>query len=125
MGKIGIIGGSGLYSMEFLNAEWLDVETHWGKPSDQVLRGNLEGIELYFLPRHGRGHIYPPTTVPYKANIAALKKCGVEQIISFSACGSLNETMAPGDFVVVNQYIDRTVQRDKSFLEQIVLLTLA
>jgi len=115
VGKLGIIGGSGLYSMEFQNAEWLDVDTHWGKPSDHVLRGNLDGVEIYFLPRHGRGHIYSPTTVPYKANIAALKKCGVEQIISFSACGSLNERMAPGDFVVVSQYIDRTVQRDKSF----------
>jgi 5'-methylthioadenosine phosphorylase len=115
VGKLGIIGGSGLYSMEFQSAEWLDIDTHWGKPSDQVLRGYLDGIEIYFLPRHGRGHIYSPTTVPYKANIAALKKIGVEQIISFSACGSLNKQMTPGDFVVVSQYIDRTVRRDKSF----------
>jgi 5'-methylthioadenosine phosphorylase len=115
MGKLGIIGGSGLYSLEFQNAEWLEVDTYWGKPSDKILRGELDGVEVHFLPRHGRGHIYSPTTVPYKANIAALKKCGVEQIISFSACGSLNEQMAPGDFVVVSQYIDRTVQRDKSF----------
>ena len=115
MKKIGIIGGSGLYSMEFQKSEWLDIDTYWGKPSDQILRGTLDDVEIYFLPRHGRGHIFSPTNVPYKANIASLKKCGVERIISFSACGSLNERMVPGDFVVVSQYIDRTVQRDKSF----------
>ena len=115
MTKIGIIGGSGLYSMEFDSAEWVDVNTHWGKPSDHVLEGTLEGIDICFLPRHGRGHLHPPTTVPYKANIAALKKLNVDTIISFSACGSLNPAMKPGDFLVVSQYVDRTTQRDKSF----------
>lgn len=115
MKKIGIIGGSGLYSMDFENAQWHSVETYWGDPSDDVLQGELEGQEVCFLPRHGRGHIYCPTEVPYKANIAAFKKCGVEHIISFSACGSLNEEMKPGDFVVIDQYVDRTTQRDKSF----------
>lgn len=115
MGKIGVIGGSGLYSIEFDNAEWRDVDTHWGKPSDQILNGEIDGAEICFLPRHGRGHLYSPTTVPYKANIAALKQCGVDQIISFSACGSLSEGMKPGDFVIVDQYIDRTAHRDKTF----------
>jgi 5'-methylthioadenosine phosphorylase len=115
MGKIGVIGGSGLYSIEFDNAEWCDIDTYWGKPSDQILNGEIDGIEICFLPRHGRGHLYSPSTVPYKANIAALKQCGVEQIISFSACGSLSEDMKPGDFVIVDQYIDRTAHRDKTF----------
>ena len=115
MKKLGVIGGSGLYSMELKNSEWVTIETFWGKPSDDILRGLIGNIEIYFLPRHGRGHKYSPTTVPYKANIAALKKCGVNQIISFSACGSLNELMEPGHFVVVDQYVDRTTLRDKSF----------
>tara|TARA_A100001037_G_C15091681_1_gene609445 strand:- start:726 stop:1577 length:852 start_codon:yes stop_codon:yes gene_type:complete len=113
--KLGVIGGSGLYSMELKNSEWVTIETFWGKPSDDILRGLIGNVEIYFLPRHGRGHKYSPTTVPYKANIAALKKCGVDQIISFSACGSLNELMEPGHFVVVDQYVDRTTLRDKSF----------
>ena len=115
MDKIGIIGGSGLYSMEIENPNWLSIDTNWGKPSDQILKGTLSGTEIYFLPRHGRGHIYSPTTVPYKANIAALKKCGVDRVISFSACGSLNPEMKPGDFVIVSQYLDRTTLRDKTF----------
>ncbi len=115
MKKLGVIGGSGLYSMELKNSEWVTIETFWGKPSDDILRGLIGNVEIYFLPRHGRGHKYSPTTVPYKANIAALKKCGVDQIISFSACGSLNELMEPGHFVVVDQYVDRTTLRDKSF----------
>ena len=115
MKKLGVIGGSGLYSMELEDSEWIPTETYWGQPSDNILRGLIGNIEIYFLPRHGRGHKYSPTTVPYKANIAALKKCGVNQIISFSACGSLNELMEPGHFVVVDQYVDRTTLRDKSF----------
>ena len=83
MNKLGIIGGSGLYSMEIENQEWISMDSHWGKPSDQILTGVLDGVEICFVPRHGRGHVYSPTTVPYKANIAALKKCGVEKIISF------------------------------------------
>ena len=113
--KLGIIGGSGLYSMELKRSEWVTVETFWGKPSDDILRGLIGNIEIYFLPRHGRGHKYSPTTIPYKANIAALKKCGVDHVISFSACGSLNEKMEPGHFVVIDQYVDRTTHRDKSF----------
>jgi len=113
--KLGIIGGSGLYSMELENAEWMAIDTYWGQPSDDVLRGLIGNIEIYFLPRHGRGHKYSPTTIPYKANIAALKKCGVDHVISFSACGSLNEVMEPGHFVVIDQYVDRTTHRDKSF----------
>jgi 5'-methylthioadenosine phosphorylase len=113
--KLGIIGGSGLYSMELKRSEWVTIETFWGKPSDDILRGLIGNIEIYFLPRHGRGHKYSPTTIPYKANIAALKKCGVDHVISFSACGSLNEIMEPGHFVVIDQYVDRTTQRDKSF----------
>jgi len=101
--------------MEIENPNWLSIDTNWGKPSDQILKGTLSGTEIYFLPRHGRGHIYSPTTVPYKANIAALKKCGVDRVISFSACGSLNTEMKPGDFVIVSKYLDRTTLRDKTF----------
>jgi len=103
--KIGIIGGSGLYDIEGLvDATWRDVETPWGMPSDQVLTGTLNNVDMVFLPRHGRGHVFSPTTVPYRANIDALKRLGVTDVISVSACGSFRDEMAPGDFVIVDQF---------------------
>ena len=114
--KLAIIGGSGIYDIDGLvDAKWTDVETPWGAPSDQVLTGTLNGVDMVFLPRHGRGHVYSPTTVPYRANIDALKRLGVTDVISVSACGSFRDEMAPGDFVVVDQFIDRTFAREKSF----------
>lgn len=114
--KIAIIGGSGIYDIDGLvGATWTDVETPWGAPSDQVLTGTLNGVDMVFLPRHGRGHVYSPTTVPYRANIDALKRLGVTDVISVSACGSFRDEMAPGDFVIVDQFIDRTFAREKSF----------
>jgi 5'-methylthioadenosine phosphorylase len=114
--RIGVIGGSGLYQISGLeNAEWLTVETPWGAPSDQILTGRLDGVEMAFLPRHGRGHVHSPSDVNYRANIDALKRLGVTDIIAVSACGSFREELAPGDFVVVDQYIDRTFAREKSF----------
>jgi 5'-methylthioadenosine phosphorylase len=113
---IGIIGGSGLYQIDGLEgASWVTLETPWGDPSDQVLVGRLDGVPMAFLPRHGRGHVHSPTTVPYRANIDALKQLGVTDVISVSACGSFREQMAPGDFVIVDQFIDRTFAREKSF----------
>lgn len=113
---IGVIGGSGLYEIDGLEgAEWVTVKTPWGAPSDQILTGTLNGVKMAFLPRHGRGHVHSPTTVPYRANIDALKRLGVTDVISVSACGSFREEMAPGDFVVVDQFIDRTFAREKSF----------
>lgn len=95
---IGVIGGSGIYDIDGLEgAEWVEIETPWGAPSDQILRGTLNGVEMAFLPRHGRGHVHTPTTVPYRANIDALKRIGVTDVISVSACGSFREEMAPGD----------------------------
>ena len=114
--KLAIIGGSGIYDIDGLvDAKWTDVETPWGAPSDQVLTGTLNGVDMVFLPRHRRGHVYSPTTVPYRANIDALKRLGVTDVISVSACGSFRDDMAPGDFVVVDQFIDRTFAREKSF----------
>jgi 5'-methylthioadenosine phosphorylase len=114
--KIGVIGGSGLYAIEGLTDEkWVTVETPWGAPSDQILTGRVGGARVAFLPRHGRGHRHSPTSIPYRANIDALKRLGVTDILSVSACGSFREEMAPGDFVLVDQFIDRTVNREKSF----------
>ena len=114
--KLAIIGGSGIYDIDGLvDAKWTEVETPWGAPSDQVLTGTLNGVDMVFLPRHRRGHVYSPTTVPYRANIDALKRLGVTDVISVSACGSFRDEMAPGDFVVVDQFIDRTFAREKSF----------
>ena len=113
---IGVIGGSGVYDIDGLeSAEWVTVATPWGDPSDQLLKGRLDGVDMVFLPRHGRGHTHSPTTVPYRANIDALKRLGVTDVISVSACGSFRDEMAPGDFVVVDQFIDRTFAREKSF----------
>ena len=114
--KIGIIGGSGLYDIDGLESPtWVTQDTPWGAPSDQILTGRLQGVDMAFLPRHGRGHVHSPTTVPYRANIDALKRLGVTDVISVSACGSFREHMAPGDFVIVDQFIDRTFAREKSF----------
>jgi 5'-methylthioadenosine phosphorylase len=113
---IGVIGGSGVYEIDGLDgAEWVDVESPFGTPSDQILTGRIDGVAMAFLPRHGRGHVHSPTTVPYRANIDALKRLGVTDVISVSACGSFREEMAPGDFVIVDQFIDRTFAREKSF----------
>ena len=113
---IGVIGGSGLYEIDGLErAEWVEVESPWGKPSDAILTGVLDGVKMAFLPRHGRGHVHSPTSVPYRANIDALKRLGVTDLFSISACGSFREEMAPGDFVIVDQFIDRTFAREKSF----------
>jgi 5'-methylthioadenosine phosphorylase len=113
---IAIIGGSGIYEIDGLeNAEWITVDTPWGAPSDQILTGTLDGVKMAFLPRHARGHKFSPSTVPYRANIDALKRIGATDVISVSACGSFREHMAPGDFVIVDQFIDRTFAREKSF----------
>ncbi len=112
---IGVIGGSGLYDLPLEGAAWRDVASPWGAPSDAVLTGRLHGVPLAFLPRHGRGHVHAPSTINYRANIDVLKRIGVTDVISVSACGSFREEMAPGDFVIVDQFIDRTFAREKSF----------
>jgi 5'-methylthioadenosine phosphorylase len=113
---IGIIGGSGVYQIDGLeDVSWRTVEGPWGKPSDQLLFGTLAGQRLVFLPRHGRGHRISPTGINYRANIDALKRAGVTDVISISAVGSLKEEYAPGHFVLVDQFIDRTFAREKSF----------
>lgn len=114
--RIGVIGGSGLYDIEGLQgAEWTTVTTPWGSPSDAILTGTLGGVDMAFLPRHGRGHVHSPSSVPYRANIDALKRLNVTDVVSVSACGSFREEMKPGDFVIVDQFIDRTFAREKSF----------
>ncbi|NUB44055.1 S-methyl-5'-thioadenosine phosphorylase [Fertoebacter nigrum] len=113
---IGVIGGSGVYDIAGLEgASWVKVKTPWGAPSDEVLVGRLGGLPIAFLPRHGRGHVHSPSSVPYRANIDALKRLGVTDVVAVSACGSFRESYAPGDFVLVDQYIDRTFAREKSF----------
>jgi len=114
--KFGVIGGSGLYQIEGLqNVRELEVKTPFGKPSDKLILGKLSGAELVFLPRHGRGHCWLPTEVNFRANIFAMKKLGVERIISVSAVGSLRKEIAPGHLVVPDQFIDRTTQRPSTF----------
>jgi 5'-methylthioadenosine phosphorylase len=113
---LGIIGGSGVYDIDGLeNARWEEVSSPWGAPSDALLRGTLEGVEMVFLPRHGRGHVHSPTSINYRANIDVLKRVGVTDVISVSACGSFREELAPGTFVLADQFIDRTHAREKSF----------
>src|SRR5580692_10437247 len=113
---IGVIGGSGLYRIDGLaDVEWRRVESPFGETSDEFCFGALAGQPVVFLPRHGRGHVLPPSAIPFRANIDALKRCGVTDIISLSAVGSLREDLAPGDFVVIDQFVDRTFARDKSF----------
>jgi 5'-methylthioadenosine phosphorylase len=113
---IGVIGGSGVYDIEGLTAtEWRRVESPYGAASDELLFGNLDGQPLVFLPRHGRGHPIPPSELNFRANIDAMKRAGVTEIISISAVGSLAEELPPGTFVIVDQFIDRTFAREKSF----------
>lgn len=115
---LGVIGGSGLYDLpEITSAEWRKVDSPWGQPSDDLLFGKLGELDVVFLPRHGRHHRTPPIDINYRANIDALKRAGVTDLISFSACGSLKEAYAPGHFVVVDQFIDRTFARAKTFFE--------
>jgi 5'-methylthioadenosine phosphorylase len=117
--RIGVIGGSGLYNMEGLtNLVEEFVDTPFGKPSDALIHGVLDGVEMVFLPRHGRGHRLNPSEVPYRANIFALKQAGVDWIISVSAVGSLREEIVPGHVVVVDQFIDRTKNRAATFFEK-------
>lgn len=113
---LGIVGGSGFYQLPGLaNPEWKVIESPWGAPSDEILFADIDGLPIRFLPRHGRGHKLSPTGINYRANIDALKRAGVTDLISVSACGSLKKKYKPGDFVLPDQFIDRTFARDKSF----------
>jgi len=113
---LGIIGGSGFYNLPGLdNLRWEKVMTPWGAPSDEMLFAEIAGLPVRFLPRHGRGHPVPPSAINYRANIDALKRAGVTDLVSISACGSLREDLAPGHFVLVDQFVDRTFAREKSF----------
>ena len=113
---LGIIGGSGLYNIDGLEkTEWISIDTPWGKPSDEILFAELGGVKLRFLPRHGRGHALSPSDLNYRANIDAMKRAGCTDILSLSAVGSLQDAYAQGDFVMVDQFIDRTFKREKSF----------
>ena len=113
---LGIIGGSGLYDLPgFEDSEWVWVKSPWGAPSDELRIGELHGRKVVFLPRHGRGHVFAPSDINYRANIDAMKRVGVTDLVSISACGSLKEAYAPGSFVLVDQFIDRTFARAKSF----------
>jgi 5'-methylthioadenosine phosphorylase len=116
MSLLAIIGGSGLYDLPGLeDTRWVAVDTPWGAPSDEVFLGRLGDAQLAFLPRHGRGHRIPPSEVNYRANIAALKQLGATDVLSISAVGGLREDLPPGTFVVVDQFVDRTFAREKSF----------
>jgi len=120
--KIAIIGGTGIYKgLGLENVKEVDVDTPFGKPSDAILIGELDGIKVAFLPRHGRGHVYSPTHVPYRANIYALKKLGVERIISVCAVGSLKEEIKPLDIVIPDQLYDKTKFRPNTFFEEVVV----
>ena len=117
--KLAIIGGSGLYDVEeFKDRDLLDINTPWGKPSDQILKTKYNGKEVYFLPRHGRGHFISPSNINFRANIDALKQLGVTDIVSVSAVGSLKEDLPPGKFVLIDQFIDRTFARNKTFFDE-------
>ena len=116
--KLAIIGGSGLYDVEeFKDREFLDIKTPWGSPSDKILKTKFNNKEIYFLPRHGRGHFISPSKINFRANIDALKQCGVTDIVSVSAVGSLKENLPPGTFVIIDQFIDRTFSRNKTFFD--------
>ena len=117
-GRTGIIGGSGLYDIEGVTVlETFDIDTPFGKPSDSLMLAEIHGQEVVFLPRHGRGHTIPPHKINYRANIYAMKLAGVNRIISISAVGSLKEHIAPGDFILVDQFVDRTHSRESSFFD--------
>ena len=117
--KLGIIGGSGLYKMEGFNkTKWKKIKTPWGKPSDEILIASLDKEEICFIPRHSRGHTINPTNINFRANIDAMKQLGVTDIISVSAVGSLKEELKPGKFVIVDQFIDRTFSRIKTFFDE-------
>ena len=117
--KLGIIGGSGLYKMEgFEKTKWKKINTPWGKPSDEILIAKLGKEEICFIPRHSRGHKINPTKINFRANIDAMKQLGVTDIISVSAVGSLKEDLNPGKFVIVDQFIDRTFSRVKTFFDE-------
>ena len=116
--KIGIIGGSGLYNMGIIkDTEEISLDTPFGKPSDKLNIGKIKGVEVAFLPRHGKGHIYPPHMVNYQANVFAMKQCGVEYLISIAAVGSLKKELKPCDFVIAEQLIDRSFKRTNTFFE--------
>ena len=117
--KLGIIGGSGLYKMEgFEKTKWKKINTPWGKPSDEILQASIGKEEICFIPRHSRGHKINPTNINFRANIDAMKQLGVTDIISVSAVGSLKENLDPGKFVIVDQFIDRTFSRVKTFFNE-------
>jgi 5'-methylthioadenosine phosphorylase len=117
--KLAIIGGSGLYDIEeFKNRELLKIDTPWGKPSDDILKTTYQNKEIYFLPRHGKGHFISPSEINFRANIDALKQLGVTDIVSVSAVGSLKEDLSPGKFVIIDQFIDRTFSRNKTFFDE-------
>ena len=116
--KLAIIGGSGLYDVEeFKERDLLEIKTPWGYPSDKILKTKFDAKEVYFLPRHGRGHFISPSNINFRANIDALKQLGVTDIVSVSAVGSLKESLPPGKFVIIDQFIDRTFARNKTFFE--------
>ena len=116
--KLAIIGGSGLYDIEeFKKREFIETDTSWGKPSDQILKTIYNNKEVFFLPRHGKGHFISPSKINFRANIDALKQLGVTDIVSISAVGSLKENLNPGKFVIVDQFIDRTFARNKTFFD--------
>ena len=116
---LGFIGGSGLYEIEFIeNKKLIDINSPFGKTSDKIIEGNINNNKIYFLSRHGKGHKLSPSGINYQANIEALKQCGVTDIFSLSAVGSLKESLDPGTFVIINQFIDRTISRKKSFFNE-------
>jgi 5'-methylthioadenosine phosphorylase len=112
---LGVIGGSGVYDMAMDGSHWEAIASPWGETSDQFRIGTIHGIKVVFLPRHGRGHRIPPSAINYRANIDAMKRAGVTDLVSISACGSFREHLPPGTFVIVDQFIDRTFAREKSF----------
>ena len=116
--KLAFIGGSGLYDVEeFKDRELIDLNTPWGKPSDKILKTNYNSKEIFFLPRHGKGHVVSPSNINFRVNIDALKQLGVTDIVSVSAVGSLKENLPPGKFVIIDQFIDRTFARNKTFFD--------
>jgi len=117
--KLGFIGGSGIYNLEFLtNVKEHKLNSSFGSPSGSIIEGKINNDDVFFLSRHGKGHTLSPSSINYRANIDCLKQCGVTDLISLSAVGSLKENLKPGTFVIVDQFIDRTIIRKKSFFDQ-------